>query len=134
MPGSLDVYVAAIIRRGDRLLLCHRHPDRAWYPNVWDLPGGHVERDELPRDALARELYEELGLVLPAPVNRPFETIYEETLSVELTIWLIDCSHEVVNRAPAEHDELRRVARHELQSMPLAHPSYVALLDRAYRS
>jgi 8-oxo-dGTP diphosphatase len=132
MPGALDPCVAAILRRGDRLLLCHRHPDRAWYPNVWDLPGGHVDPGELPREALVRELYEELGLVVPAPAGRPFATIHDE--GVELTIWLIDEAQEVHNRAPAEHDELRWVTRHELPSLLLAHPSYVALLYQAYCS
>ena len=47
--------VAALLRDGNRVLLCHRSPQRRWYPDVWDLPGGHVERRELPGAALARE-------------------------------------------------------------------------------
>ena len=31
---------------------------------VWDLPGGQVERGELLHEALARELEEELGIVV----------------------------------------------------------------------
>lgn len=33
------------------------------YPNTWTFAGGRVERDELPVDALVRELNEELELV-----------------------------------------------------------------------
>jgi 8-oxo-dGTP diphosphatase len=34
------------------------------YKDVWEIPGGSVERDESPRAAAAREAREELGLAL----------------------------------------------------------------------
>ena len=54
-PGRHQI-VAAMLLRADALLLCHRSRDRAWYPDVWDLPGGHIEADESPGDALVREI------------------------------------------------------------------------------
>jgi len=41
------------------VLLCHRHPNRQWYPNVWDVPGGHIEADESPTacSSLAKEWF-----------------------------------------------------------------------------
>ena len=44
-----------------RVLLC-----RLTYKNDWDLPGGVVEVNESPREAVSREVEEELGLVVPA--------------------------------------------------------------------
>ena len=35
------------------------------YPNLWDLPGGGREGDETTFQTVARELHEELGLILP---------------------------------------------------------------------
>ncbi len=35
------------------------------YPNLWDLPGGGREGDETTFQTVARELDEELGLILP---------------------------------------------------------------------
>ena len=32
------------------------------YPNMWDLPGGHVEEDETPEACIVREMKEEMGL------------------------------------------------------------------------
>jgi 8-oxo-dGTP diphosphatase len=51
-----------VIRAG-RVLLGRRSDSRAYYPGCWDLFGGHVEPDETPEVALARELSEELGIV-----------------------------------------------------------------------
>jgi 8-oxo-dGTP diphosphatase len=56
--------VAAILRRANQVLLCHRSPGRRWYPDVWDFPGGHVLPGERPEDALRREVAEELGVGL----------------------------------------------------------------------
>src|SRR4029453_7698389 len=38
-----------------------RGPDRTLFPNCWDIPGGHVEPDESPLEALGREVEEETG-------------------------------------------------------------------------
>lgn len=53
--------VGALVDHG-RVLLGHRHPSRRWYPDVWDLPGGHVEQGESEVAALVRELREELDV------------------------------------------------------------------------
>ncbi len=53
--------VAALIVRGDRLLVCQRTRHQSM-PLKWEFPGGKVETGEQPRDALRRELDEELGI------------------------------------------------------------------------
>jgi 8-oxo-dGTP diphosphatase len=52
--------VAAVVRRGDRILITRRH-DRADRGGLWEFPGGKVERGEAEPEALAREIREELG-------------------------------------------------------------------------
>jgi len=80
--------VVAVLRDQDRVLLCHRSPGRRWYPNVWDLPGGHVEPGERPAAALVRELAEELGIRVREPSPEPAARIRADDF--DLRIWVLD--------------------------------------------
>jgi 8-oxo-dGTP diphosphatase len=52
---------------GDRLVSILRDDlDHIPYPNLWDLPGGARDPGETPFQTVAREVGEELGLLLPA--------------------------------------------------------------------
>lgn len=46
------------------VLLQLRGPDEVYYPNHWTLPGGMIEENESPEQALVREVKEELDLDL----------------------------------------------------------------------
>jgi len=52
---------AAVILAADRVLLTQRKSG-THLAGAWEFPGGKVEPDEDPRDALVRELAEELGV------------------------------------------------------------------------
>jgi len=67
--------VAALIVQQQMILLGKRSAERAFYPNVWDVFGGHVEPDESYEQALQRELYEELGIT---PIRWEFLTTLAE--------------------------------------------------------
>jgi len=53
--------VAALIRKGDKVLLTQRWPGRH-LGLTWEFPGGKVEEGESDIEALERELKEELGV------------------------------------------------------------------------
>ncbi len=57
----MKVVVAALIFYQGRLLICQRAP-HGQFPNQWEFPGGKIEPGESPKDALRRELLEELGI------------------------------------------------------------------------
>jgi 8-oxo-dGTP diphosphatase len=52
---------AVIVNREGRAFVHRRGPNRTLFPGCWDLPGGHVEPDEAPLEALRREIEEETG-------------------------------------------------------------------------
>ena len=48
--------------RGGRVLLEKRSVRALLSPGLWDTPGGKLQEDEAPEEALCRELREELGI------------------------------------------------------------------------
>lgn len=118
-----------VLVRDGRALLCHRHPQRRVYPDVWDLPGGHIEDGESPEETVRRELFEELGVRVTAlsPLNTAVDVPTAETHAFVVTAW----DGEVANLAPDEHDELRWVSPSSLGEMTLAVPEIEALVAEA---
>jgi mutator protein MutT len=124
----------AILRDRSLVLLCHRQPDRKWFPDVWDFPGGHIEDHETPQQALTRELEEELGIVIDAPSRQADEVLSFEADSTRLSVWFIDYSGPIENRCPDEHDEIRWVSLTDALGLELADPDYISLIRRALQA
>ena len=55
--AGIETIARGVCRRGDRILLCRAKGGQTTY-----LPGGHIEFGETGRQALVREVKEELGL------------------------------------------------------------------------
>jgi 8-oxo-dGTP diphosphatase len=122
--------VAVILRQADRLLLCHRAPTRRWYPDVWDFPGGHVEPEERPEEALRREVMEELGVELDGVDGAPVLHRLVPDTGLDLTVWVSGCWRgEVTNMQPEEHDAIGWFRREQLGGLRFADPSYLGLLQ-----
>ena len=77
----------AIIRNSDKLLysLRSKHP----YQNYYEFPGGKVETDETPEDALCRECFEELGIKVTKFNSIGSVIHYYDHLQVKLHIFEI---------------------------------------------
>lgn len=119
----------AVLVDGDRALLCHRHPAREWYPDVWDLPGGHIEPGESPAAALRRELHEELGIETDPDEEPLLGTHFGD---VDASVWTITkWEGQVTNCAPDEHDDLGWFDRTTLRTLDLADPTLGSLIEAA---
>lgn len=61
--GALLVVAGALIDGDGRVLLAQR-PAGKQHGGLWEFPGGKVEPGEAPEEALARELAEEIGIMV----------------------------------------------------------------------
>jgi 8-oxo-dGTP diphosphatase len=61
MPSVVKQVVAGLIFKDGKVLVCQRTKHQTM-PLKWEFPGGKIEEGEQPRDALRRELEEELGI------------------------------------------------------------------------
>jgi 8-oxo-dGTP diphosphatase len=81
--------VAALIVKDGKVLVCQRTRHQTM-PLKWEFPGGKIEKGEQPRDALRRELEEELGI--DVQVGEEVARIchrYKTGNSVELRFFLV---------------------------------------------
>src|SRR5689334_19375667 len=110
--NKIKQVVAALIIREEKILICQRAEGQAM-PLKWEFPGGKVERDEDLKDALRRELDEELGI--DAVIGRKVAAIqhtYAGGTSLSLYFYRVDqFKNEIENRI---FRDVRWVDRKEL--------------------
>lgn len=88
-PPAPKQVVAGILFKEGNILVCQRTRHQTM-PLKWEFPGGKIEPGEQPRDALRRELEEELGI--DAEVGEEVARIhhrYKTGSSVELRFYAV---------------------------------------------
>jgi len=107
--------VAALIFKHDQILVCQRTRHQTM-PLKWEFPGGKIEEGEQPRDALRRELNEELGI--DATIGEEVARIrheYKNGSAVELRFYAVrEYKGELENRI---FKDMRWAIRSELPSL-----------------
>ncbi len=85
---AVQVAVAVVIDRRGRVLIAERPPGKH-LAGAWEFPGGKIEPGETPRQGLARELEEEIGITIehPRPLMR-LRHVYP-TGAVLLDVWVV---------------------------------------------
>ncbi len=130
----MRICAGGLLVRGRQILLARRSEDRAFYPGVWDVIGGHCEGDETPAETVVRELAEEIGVkpsafeeiaVLDEP--RPAEHGQARYHMFIVTAW----GGGEPRLRGAEHSEVRWLDLEHALALPLAHPEYSALFRSA---
>jgi len=125
--------VGALVVQEESILLGLRSSTRAFYPNVWDIFGGHVEPGEQPEQTLVRELHEELGIT--AVRWKHVETLrlaQDDHGEIHLEIYLLlEWSGIPVNQQPDEHAIIQWFRIGQAKQLPLADPSYPEIFTRA---
>ncbi len=110
--------VKGIVRRSDgKILILKRSEHDDHKPNVWETPGGGMDKMESPQEALKREIIEETGLAVT--VTQPFNvfTFKKDTGEFKVGITFIcDYIDGEVNLS-FEHSEFRWIEASEFANM-----------------
>ncbi len=113
----LLVVAVALIDGDDRILVQQRPPGKSM-AGLWEFPGGKVEPGERPSEALAREIFEELGIQVQESdlLPGPFVTEPLEDRSLLLLLFLcrewqgLPVAHHATQLSWHSVSELRRLA------------------------
>jgi 8-oxo-dGTP diphosphatase len=88
---------AAVVWEGPRLLMTQRAPGGA-FGLQWEFPGGKIEAEETPEQAIVREVREELG-VEATPLERIHSVSHDYPHGTRVEIVFVRCSldsHEFI--------------------------------------
>lgn len=122
--------VAAVFCRGSKVLACRKAPGTS-LAGYWEFPGGKIEAGESAKQALAREISEELSLRARVGDKITTTTHVYDFATIELTTYYC----EILDGTPqlVDHDETRWVRKEEalsLQWAPADIPAVNMVVDR----
>ena len=120
--------IAAVVSRGDQLLVCQR-PVHKRHGGLWEFPGGKCEPGEADSDAISRELREELGIDVLAVGAEEF-AIDDPGSPFRIAFLPVTTTGEPICH---EHSALRWGTLDELAQLPLA-PSDRRFIDTRLRT
>ena len=100
----VEVAAAVMLRDGGRQFLLAQRPQGKVYAGYWEFPGGKIEPGESVRQALIRELHEELGITVTACAPWLTRVFTYPHATVRLHFWRVTgWSGEIGITAPLEH-------------------------------
>lgn len=109
---SIEV-VAAIIKRSNRIFATQRGYGE--WKDWWEFPGGKIEENEIPQDALKREIREELAA--DVEVGDMLTTVEYDYPKFHLSMQCYVCSLVSDKLSLLEHEAARWLSKEELDSV-----------------
>ena len=106
--------VAAIIHDSEGRIFATQRGYGEW-KDYWEFPGGKMEPEERPEEALKREIWEELETRIV--VERFVQTVEYDYPKFHLTMQCYWCYIESGNLTLKEHEAARWLSKNELDSI-----------------
>lgn len=111
--------VCAIIERDGRVLMAQR-PDGKRLAGCWEFPGGKIEEDETPIQALHRELAEELGCEVTISREGPSVPWSYDWGNITLHAFVCRLTDPSTEPQPHEHAALNWLPLSQIRGLLLA--------------
>jgi 8-oxo-dGTP diphosphatase len=125
------VVACALVDADNRVLIAQRPANKAM-AGLWEFPGGKVNDDERPEDALIRELSEELGITVREACLAPLTFASHAYADFHLLMPLYICRRWEGTVTAREHQALAWVRANKLREYPMPPadlPLIPALID-----
>ena len=126
MKSAVIRVVGAIVERDGAVFAARRNADRS-AGGLWEFPGGKVEADESPEEALRRELQEELGVDVSVGsfIDRSLSDVGSVRIELSCYSARFDSGDPI---ASSDHDAMQWVPLGELSSLDWA-PGDVPIIE-----
>ena len=116
---KLFLVVAAALIDADGRVLIARRPEGKQLAGLWEFPGGKLDPNESPEQALVRELREELGVDACVSCLQPLAFASHSYGDFHLLMPLYVCRRWDGFVAPAEGQAIKWVRLRELRNYPM---------------
>ena len=121
-PQPLLLVVAVALVDADGRVLIAQRPEGRSMAGLWEFPGGKIEADERPEDALISELREELGIAVKEACLAPFTFASHTYSAFHLLMPLYVCRRWDGNPQSRHHAALKWIKPRDLMADTKTYP------------
>tara|TARA_B110001450_G_scaffold163897_1_gene152804 strand:- start:1731 stop:2207 length:477 start_codon:yes stop_codon:yes gene_type:complete len=116
--------VGAVLIKDNNIILARRSKNLTNFPNLFEFPGGKVEKGETFKEALKRELFEELNINVKINDIHEFygnnskHTIEKSGKIINLTLFIIKIWDGIIHPKENIHSEIAYVDVNKMDTFP----------------
>lgn len=130
------ITAVAFIYHNEKLLVAKRAACMNFMPNIYEIPGGHIEESETIEQGLQREIHEELGITIN--VHNPFHAFTynnkdktKQTVEIAYFCSLANDTEAIIIKSD-EISEVRWIMQGELEQFFAENPKELDVARKGF--